>query len=303
MKTLECITYSDEVSKALAEGKPVVAIESAGTFEAFPYPQNLEVANRVMDSVRRAGAVPAYIAVIGGSVKVGMEQNEAEYIANPKKPLIKASRRDIPILIAKKMDALTSVAAAMLVADMAGIKVVTGGGIGGVHRGAPTTFDISADLLEFGKSNVIVVCSGAKSILDLKLTMEYLETQSVSIVGYRTKELPAYMAIHSGCKLDYSVETPEEAATCFLAKKKLGLPGGLLVTNPIDVNFAVDSDQMNAAIDKAVKMAEENGIEGKIITKYIMDIVKQEMGEDSTEASIHMNVDNASLAAKIACAI
>ncbi len=302
MTNIQSITYSDEVYEALNNGRAVVAIETAGTFEAFSYPVNKELAEQVMDRIRKAGAVPAYIAIIGGEIKVGLNPEDVEYLAS-KKGLMKASRRDIPMLLTKKKDALTAVAAAMMVADLTGISVVTGGGIGGVHRGASTSFDISADLQEFALSKVAVVCSGAKSILDIKLTMEYLETHSVSIVGYQTLEMPAYLEVHSGCKLDFSVESPEEAAKNFLMKQNLGLPGGLLVVNPIDPQYAVDSEKMKAAIDKAVQSAEANGIQGKIITKYIMDIVKTEMGADSTEASIHMNIDNAVLAAEIACSI
>ena len=302
MMNMQSITYSDEVYEALNSGKPVVAIETAGTFEAFSYPTNKELAERVMDSIRKAGAVPAYIAIIAGELKVGLNPQDVEYLAR-KTGLMKASRRDLPMLLAQKRDALTAVAAAMTVANLTGIQVVTGGGIGGVHRGASTSFDISADLQEFTLSNVAVVCSGAKSILDIKLTMEYLETHSVSIVGYQTLEMPAYLEVHSGCKLDFAVESPDEAARCLVTKQQLGLPGGILVVNPIDSQYAVDAEKMKAAIDKAVQSAEENGIQGKIITKYIMDIVKAEMGADSTEASIHMNIDNAVLAAQIACSI
>lgn len=300
MKENKNVCYSKEVREALSKGKPIVAIETAGTFEAFAYPVNKNLANQVMDKIRERGAVPAYIAVIKGEIKVGLEPEDVEYLSNPSEPFIKASRRDMPILVTKKMDALTAVASTMMVADFAGIKVVTGGGIGGVHRGAETSFDISADLEEFCRSKVIVVCSGAKSILDLKLTMEYLETHGVTIAGYKTKELPAYMAIHSGCRLDYSLDNPEEVAESFKVRAELGMPGGMLVANPIDENYAVDSEKMDAAINKAVKKAEEDGIQGKVITKYIMDIVKEEMGDESSEASIHMNVDNAGLAAEIA---
>jgi len=302
MKISEYISYSKEVYEALSLNKPVVAIESAGTFEAYSYPMNRDLAVRVADCIRQKGAVPAYIAVINGIIKVGLEPDEVEYLAK-QTGLIKASRRDLAILLTKKYDALTAVAAAMTVAALAGIKVVTGGGIGGVHRGAETSFDISADLEEFCKSDVVVVCSGAKSILDLKLTMEYLETHAVTLAGYRTHELPAYMAIHSGCKLEYSFDSPGEVADCYRLKKELGVPGGILLTNPVDESVAVDSEKMNRAIDKAVNKAKEEGIQGKIITKFIMDILKEEMGSDSVDAGIRMNIDNASLAAEIAAEI
>lgn len=300
MKISEYIEYSAEVRQALGDGRPVVAIETAGTFEAFAYPENKALANLVMERIRKEGAVPAYIAVINGRIRVGLEPAEVEYLATKNEPLVKVSRRDIPILLTKQMDALTAVAATMMVADMTGIKVVTGGGIGGVHRGAEKSFDISADLEEFGKSNVMVVCSGAKSILDLKLTLEYLETHTVTIAGYRTKELPAYMAVHSGCRLDYSLDSPAEAAKCYRIKNELGVPGGILLANPIDEKYAVDSELMNRAVDKAVAQAAAEGITGKVITKYIMEIVKNELGGDFKEASFHMNIDNAGLAAAIA---
>lgn len=295
------IEFSEEVKEAMAQNKPIVAIESAGTFEAFPYPQNMEVARMITDKIREIGAVPAYTAILQGIIHVGLSDQEAERIANPKEPLMKASRRDIPLLLSKKMDARTAVAAAMMIADLVGITVVTGGGIGGVHRGAATSFDISADLEEFVKDKVLVICSGAKSILDLKLTMEYMETHSVTIAGYKTKELPAYLAIHSGCSLDFSFDSPAEIAESFAIKTDLNLPGSYLIAKPIDEAYAVDSDLMNAAIEKAVKRAEENGIHGKIITKYILDVIKEEMGDDSTQASIHMNIANAELAAQVAC--
>lgn len=298
---LEYIDFSKEVKEALDNNRPVIALETAGTFEGFGYPDNMKLADEVGKRVKEIGAVPAYIGIINGRVKVGLEYEEMEYLAKPEEMLIKASRRDIPMLITKKMDALTAVASAMMIANIAGIKVVTGGGIGGVHRGAETSFDISADLNEFSKSNVVVVCSGAKSILDLNLTMEYLETHAVSIAGYKTKELPAYMATHSGIKLDYSFDNPKEVAKYMKVKESLGVKDGLLLANPIAEEYSVDSDKMNAAIELAVRNAEENGIKGKIITKYILEIVHQEMGGDSAEASIQLNIANAVLAAEIAC--
>lgn len=297
----EFIDFSKEVREALDNKRPIVAIETAGTFEGFKYPDNMTLAKDVSEKIRAIGATPAYIGIIQGRIKVGLEYEEMEYLAKPEELLIKASRRDIPMLITKKMDALTAVASTMMIANIVGIKVVTGGGIGGVHRGAETSFDISADLNEFTKSNVIVVCSGAKSILDLNLTMEYLETHAVSIAGYKTKELPAYMAVHSGIKLDYSFDNPKEVADYMKIKQSLGLNDGLLLASPIDEEYAVDSEKMNAAVELAVKSAAENGIKGKVITKYIMEILHREMGSDSSEASRHLNMGNAMLAAKIAC--
>lgn len=296
----EYIDYSQEVSDAFETGKPIVAIETAGTFEGFDYPENMKLAKAVEDKIRANGCVPAYIGIVNGRIKVGLEEADKLILANPGHMLIKASRRDIPMLITKGYNALTAVASTMMIADMTGIKVVTGGGIGGVHRGVQTTFDISADLKEFVKSDVAVVCSGAKSILDLNLTMEYLETHAVSVVGYKTLELPAYMATHSGIKLDYSFESPEEVAKYISIKKELGIKSGLLLVNPIDEKYSVNSELMNAAIEKAVKKASEEGITGKVITKYILNIVSEEMGGESDEACFHLNVDNADLASRIA---
>ncbi|MCQ2082299.1 MAG: pseudouridine-5'-phosphate glycosidase [Lachnospiraceae bacterium] len=293
------IDYSKEVKEAIDANKPIVAIETAGTFEGFDYPENLKLAKLVTDKIRENGAVPAYIGIVNGRIKVGLEKDDMERLANPGRMLVKASRRDIPMLVAKEDDALTAVASTMMIADMVGIKVVTGGGIGGVHRGVQTSFDISADLKEFEKSNVVVVCSGAKSILDLNLTMEYLETHSVSIVGYKTLELPAYMATHSGIKLEYSFDTPKEVAKYMNVKEELGIKSGLLLVNPIAEEYSVDSDKMNMAIDNAIAKANEEKITGKIITKYILTEVAKEMGGESKEASIHLNVANADLASKI----
>lgn len=300
MNIFNWVDYSWEVQKAHMSRQSVVAIETAGVFEAFPYPLNIEVAKKVSDAIREKGAHPAFIGLVGGRIKVGLEQKDIERLANPEKPLMKASRRDIPMLLAKKEDALTSVAATMMIADLAGIRVVTGGGMGGVHRGAETSFDISADLTELTRSQVIVVCSGIKSILDLKLSMEYLETHSVSIAGYRTKELPAYMAIHSGIELDFRLDSPAQAAEAFRAKRDLEERGCLVVANPINGIYAVDSDAMNVAIEKALVKAEEAGIRGKELTKFILGIVREELGEDSQESSIQMLIGNAVLAAKIA---
>ena len=297
----EYIDFSKEVQDALQNNKPVVALETAGTFEGFKYPDNIELANAVSAKIRKIGAVPAYVGIVKGRIKVGLENDDMMALANPKEALCKASRRDIPMLLTKEMDALTAVASAMMIANTVGIKVVAGGGIGGVHRGAQTTFDISADLNEFAKSDVVVVCSGAKSILDLNLTMEYLETHAVSIAGYKTKELPAYMSVHSGIKLEYSFDSPGEVARYMKVKQNLGVKEGLLLVNPIDEAYSVDFEKMNAAIDLAVRKASEEGIKGKIITKYIMEILQKEMGGDSAEARRALNMGNAVLAAMVAC--
>lgn len=297
------ILYSEEVNKAVSSCLPVVVMETAGTFEGVPYPDNLRVAENLEEKIRSYGAVPAFSAVIDGVIKVGLSAEEKDRIANPVKPLLKASRRDLPILIAKKETALTAVAAAMLIADMAKLSVVCGGGIGGVHRDYANCLDVSADLEEFTKSNVIVVTSGAKSILDLPFTMEYLETKAVPVVGYKTNELPAYLVKSSGLKLDHGIEAPEQAAEIYRAKNRLGMPGGILVANPIPEEYSVDVTAMNEAIEYALDQAKEQNVHGKIVTKFIMRIINERMGKDSSEASEQMNYNNAVLAAKIAVAL
>lgn len=294
------IEYSDKVKNALKTGKPVVAIESAGTFEGFRYPENIEVAKMVTKAIEDKGAVAAYIGIVGGKIKVGFSESDMEYLSDNSKNFLKASRRDIPFILAKKGDAITAVAATMMIADAIGIKVVTGGGLGGVHRGATHTMDISADLCEFEKSEVIVVCSGAKSILDLGLTLEYLETHSVPIAGYKTKELPAYLSTRSGYRLDFSLESPEEAVSTYENMKMLGNRSGLLICNPVSEELSADYERMNSIIEGAVEEAEKIGIRGKNITKFIMERINAQMGGDSKEAAVYINRNNASLAAQIA---
>lgn len=294
------ISYSSEVENAVSKGEPIVVMESAGTFEGVAFPDNLRVAANLEQTVREHGAVPAFTAVIDGVIKVGLAEEEKERIANPPSMLLKASRRDLPVLIAKKETALTAVAAAMMIADICQMPVVCGGGIGGVHRDYANSMDVSADLEEFTKSNVLVVTSGAKSILDLPFTMEYLETKAVPVLGYQTNELPAYLARTSGLKLDHRLDNPEEAAAVYKAKNGLGMPGGILVANPIPAEYSVDVKAMDEAIKYAMKEVKEKNIQGKVVTKFIMDILKERMGKDSSEAAEQMNYNNARLAAEIA---
>lgn len=297
------IQLSNEVEEAKLNNKPVVVMESAGVFEGVPYPDNMKLAAEIENVIRAEGAVPAFTAIIDGVIKVGITEEEKEIIANPPSPLLKASRRDISILIVKKENAVTAVAAAMMIASMAGFFVVSGGGIGGVHRDYANSLDVSADLEEFSHSNVIVVCSGAKAILDLPFTMEYLETKSVPILGYRTNELPAYFCRTCGIPLHFSVESPDEVADIFSTNRELGINNGLLLTNPIDKEYAVDYNDMEKALAYALQRVKDEGIKGKVVTKFILDVINEKMGSESREAGRVMNINNAKLAAQVAVAL
>lgn len=294
------IDFTDEVKEALDNNKPIVAIETGGTFEGIPYPENVETANTVMNEIRKAGAVPAYVSIINGRVKVGMTNEEINEYAKLRGQMTKASGREIPQIIAKGSNGVMTIAATMLVADYVGIPVVSGGGIGGVHRGAETSMDISSDLEEIAIRNVIVVCSGAKSILDLNLTMEYLETKGVSIIGYKTDELPAYMARTSGIKLNSRMDDISMIADTYNIKNSFNIKTGIILANPIDEEYAVDSNEMNRVIDEAVEKSIIDNISGKAITGYLMKYLKENMGSDSMEAQKHMIIQNAILAAKVA---
>ena len=234
------LDISPEVKQALEEGKPVVALESTIISHGMPYPKNVETALLVEQTIRDNGAVPATIAVIGGRLKAGLTKEEIEYLGKTGRGVAKASRRDLPALVARGADGATTVTTTMIIAHMAGISIFATGGIGGVHRGAETTMDISADLEELAKTPVMVVCAGAKSILDLGLTLEYLETKGVPVIGFGTEELPAFYTRRSGFGVDYRVDSAEELAAFFRAQRELGYPGGMLVTNPIPEEYAMD---------------------------------------------------------------
>ena len=294
------IEYSNEVETALKENKLVVAIETSGTFAGIPYPENVETAKNVSEAVRKAGAVPAYISIMKGKIKVGMSDEELDDYGKRRGTMAKASRREIPLILAKGEYGVMTLAATMVVADLVNISVVSGGGMGGVHRGAEVTMDISSDLEEIAARNVIVVCSGAKSILDLNLTMEYLETKSVPVIGYRTDEMPAYMAIESGIKLPCKMDSVEEVAKAYQIKNELNIKTGMILMNSISKEYAVDAKQMNKIIDEAIECSKKDNIRGKAITEYLMKYVKQSMGADSMEAQKHMIIENAVLAAQLA---
>ena len=290
------------VAQALAEGKPVVALESTIISHGMPYPQNVETALKVEEIIRANGAIPATIAILGGRLKAGLSPAEIEYLGKQGQKVTKASRRDLSVLVAQGADGATTVATTMMIAHMAGIKLFATGGIGGVHRGAETTMDISADLEELGQTDVMVVCAGAKAILDLKLTLEYLETKGVPVLGYQTQELPAFYTRTSGLKVDYQVDSPEMLAKILKTQHDLGLHGGILVTNPIPEQYSMDADAINAVIDQAIAEAQEKGIHGKETTPFLLAKVKEITGGDSLEANIQLVFNNAKLAAQTAAA-
>lgn len=294
---LDC---SPEVAQALALGRPVVALESTIISHGMPYPQNVETALKVEQTVRDNGAVPATIAVIGGRLKAGLTPQEIEYLGKKGRGVAKASRRDLPVLVARGDDGATTVTTTMIIAAMAGIKVFATGGIGGVHRGAETTMDISADLEELAKTPVMVICAGAKSILDLGLTLEYLETKGVPVIGYGTEELPAFYTRRSGYKVDYRIDSPEELAAAFSAKIEMGLEGGMLVTNPIPEEFSMDPARINAAINQALEECNAKGIRGKETTPFLLARIKDITGGDSLASNIQLVLNNARLAASTA---
>lgn len=293
------LEINPKVKEAIENGKPVVALESTIISHGMPYPRNVETALNVEKIIRDNNAIPATIAILNGKLKVGLTGEEIEYLGKAKN-VIKTSRRDIPFIIAKKSDGATTVASTMIIAALAGIKVFATGGIGGVHRGATETFDISADLEELAHTNVAVVCAGAKSILDIGLTLEYLETHGVPVVGYQTKEMPAFYTRKSGFNVDYMVDSPEEIATALKAKWDLGLDGGMVVANPIEEQYQMDYDTITLAIEKALKEADENGIRGKESTPFLLAKVKEITGGDSLESNIKLVYNNAMLGAKIA---
>lgn len=293
------LEVSNEVSEALKAGKAVVALESTIISHGMPYPQNVETALKCEAIIRENGAVPATIGIIGGKLKAGLSKEEIDYMGKTS-GIAKVSRRDIPYIIAKGLDGATTVASTMIIADLAGIKVFATGGIGGVHRGAETTMDISADLEELSDTSVAVVCAGAKSILDLGLTLEYLETKGVMVLGNETEELPAFYTRKSGFKVDYKVDTPKEFAEILKAKWDLGLKGGALIVNPIPEEYSMDENLITDVIDKAIGEAADHGIKGKETTPFLLAKVKEITEGASLVANIELVYNNSKLAAKIA---
>ena len=296
------LDVAPEVQEALKAGKPVVALESTIISHGMPYPQNVETALNVEKIIRENGAVPATIAIIGGRLKAGLTPQEIDYLGKSGHAVTKASRRDLPILVAEGRDGATTVTTTMMIAHMAGIRIFATGGIGGVHRGAEKTMDISADLQELANTPVCVVCAGAKSILDLGLTLEYLETQGVPVLGLRTDELPAFYCRTSGFKLDYNCKDEETVAKIMKAKWDIGLKGGAVVGNPIPEQYAMDPNYMNGIIDKAVAQANAEHIHGKAITPYLLAHIKDMTEGKSFAANLELAYNNAHAASKIAVA-
>ena len=294
------LDISPEVKAALDEGRPVVALESTIISPGMPYPKNVETALLVEQTIRDNGAVPATIAVIGGRLKAGLSHEEIEYLGKTGRGVAKASRRDLPALVARGADGATTVTTTMIIAHMAGINVFATGGIGGVHRGAEVTMDISADLEELAQTPVMVVCAGAKSILDLGLTLEYLETKGVPVIGYSTDELPAFYTRKSGFGVDYRVDSPEELAAMFRAQRELNYKGGMLVTNPIPEQYAMDKEVIDKAIEQALAEAKEQHVHGKETTPFLLARVVELTGGDSLESNIKLVLNNATVAAKTA---
>ncbi len=297
------LDIKSEVAQALANGQPVVSLESTIISHGMPWPQNAETAFAVEDVIRSHGAIPATVGIIGGKLKAGLEKKEIEYLAKKGQEVTKASRRDLPVLCQRGQDGATTVAATMIISAMAGIQVFATGGIGGVHRGAETTMDISADLEELARTPVLVICAGAKSILDLGLTLEYLETKGVPVCGYQTSELPAFYTRTSGFGVDFRVDTPQELAEVFAVQRNLGYPGGLLCTNPIPEEYSMDPNVINAAIDQAVAESVEQGIKGKKVTPFLLARVKEITGGDSLASNIQLVLNNAALAADTAVSL
>ncbi len=293
------LEINPEVEKALRENRAVVALESTIIAHGMPYPKNVETALRVEEIIRENQGVPATIGIINGRMKVGLTREEIEHMAKSG-DVMKVSRRDIPFAIAQKLDGATTVAGTMIGASLAGISVFVTGGIGGVHREAGETFDISADLQELASTNVAVVCAGAKSILDIGLTLEYLETHGVPVIGYGTEEFPAFYTRKSGFKVDYRVDTPEALASAAKVKWDLGLRGGMVIGNPIPTEYEMDYDTINRAIEEALDEAKELGIKGKETTPFLLSKIKVITSGASLESNIQLVYNNARLGAKFA---
>ncbi len=290
---------SEEVKEAVNGSKAVVALESTIISHGMPYPQNYDTALSVEKTVRENNAIPATIAILNGIIKVGLSPEDLEILSTGK-DILKASRRDLPVVISKKLNAATTVSATMICAELASLKIFATGGIGGVHRNAQNTFDISADLTELAKTNIAVVSAGVKSILDIGLTLEYLETMGVPVIGYRTDEFPAFYTRQSGYPVSYRLDSPEEIAEAIRVKHELGLNGGMIIANPVPEQFSMDKKVIDKAIASALKKADENNIMGKDVTPFLLSEIKNITGGTSLETNIRLVMNNAKLAAGIA---
>ena len=294
------LDISPEVAKALEEGKPVVALESTIISHGMPYPKNVETALHTEKIIRDNGAIPATIAILKGRLKVGLTRDEIESLGKGGTKVIKTSRRDIPFIVAKELDGATTVAATMIIASLAGIKVFVTGGIGGVHRGAEESFDISADLEELAKTSVAVICAGMKSILDIGLSLEYLETKGIPVIGFGTDEMPAFYTRKSGFGVDYTVNSAKELATALKVKWDLGLKGGAVIGNPIPQEYEMDYEVINNAIEDALRDLKQKGIKGKECTPFLLGKVKEITGGASLESNIQLVYNNARVGANVA---
>ena len=295
----EYLSITPEIAEAIKAGKPVVALESTILSHGMPYPQNVEFAHKVEEIVRAEGAIPATTAIMGGKLKVGLNSDELEIMCKAEN-VGKVSRRDVAVYVATGKTGATTVATTMMIASMAGIKVFATGGIGGVHRGAETTMDISADLQELANTDVAVVCAGAKSLLDLGLTLEYLETFGVPVLGFKTDDFPAFYCRTSGFKLDYNAQSEEEIARIIKTKWDLGLKGGLVIGNPIPEEYALDYDEMEKVIVKALELAKEEGIRGKATTPFLLSHIKDMTEGVSFASNLQLAYNNARVASRIA---
>ena len=297
---MENIQVSQEVRAATASGGAVVALESTIISHGMPYPQNVETALRVEEIVRKAGAVPATIGIIGGVPTAGLSRDQIELLGKKGHEVPKVSRRDLPFVLSRREDGATTVAATMIIAALAKIPVFATGGIGGVHRHAQQSFDISADLEELSRTNVAVVCAGAKSILDIGLTLEYLETHGVPVVGYQSDEFPAFYTRSSGFPVEYRCDEPRQIAEALAAKWSIGLAGGMVIGNPIPEEHSMDPKLIGGIIDQAVEEAELRGIQGKEITPFLLSRIVELTGGSSLESNIELVFNNAELAARVA---
>ena len=301
MKLGKWMDISEEIQNSIKENGPVVALESTIISHGMPFPQNLETALEVESIIRKEGAIPATIAVVEGRIKIGLSNLELEQFAQGTKT-VKVSSRDLPLAISQKQDGGTTVAATMICARMAGISVFVTGGIGGVHRGSEKTMDISGDLMELARTNVAVVCAGIKSILDIPRTLEYLETQGVPVIGYRTDEFPAFYTTTSGYSVQSRINTAEEIARCMKVKWELGLEGGMVIANPVLREDAMDEEVIEEAITKSLKEASEKGIDGKAVTPFLLERISQLTDGESLKTNIALVCNNALVGAKIASA-
>jgi len=295
------LDIAPEVTAAISSGEAVVALESTIISHGMPYPQNVQTALLVEETVRQAGAVPATIAILNGRLKAGLTSEEIEQLGKRGTDIVKCSRRDLPFIVARKQDGATTVAATMIIASMAGIRVFATGGIGGVHRGVEDTMDISADLDELARTNVAVVCAGIKSVLDIGRTLEYLETKGVPVAGFQTDTLPAFYTRESGYPVDYRVDSAAEVATAIAAKQDMKLDGGMVIAVPIPEEHALESDEINAVIEEALAEMGRLGITGKEITPFLLTRITKKTGGRSLAANIQLVINNAHVAAEIAC--